>query len=104
VLGLLILVFLFGKALEDAMSYPFSEKIKTNRDGYSNEISELMQRIRRINIIRYSLRLVVILWVAYMLFGQPKLSWIILFALVFLMSILDKMWRKLIRGGTKALS
>ena len=103
-LGLLVLIFLFSKTLDDAMDHPLFEKISTRRDGDSNEISELMQRVRTINIIRYSLRFVVILWFVYMLFGEPRLGLIILVALSIPISILDIYWRRLIRNGIKALS
>ena len=86
------------------MSRPLVEKIKTYKDGDLNEISGLLQRIQKINIFRYSLRLSVLLWAAYMLFGHPNLGWIILFALFIPMFLLDNRWRKLIRDGIRKYS
>lgn len=103
-LALLAVVILFGKILDDATSRPFFEKIKTNPEAGSGEISELLQRIRKINLIRYFLRVCVFLVAAFMLFGQPRLSWIVFLALLATTSFLDTTWRRLIRDGIKKLS
>jgi hypothetical protein len=80
----------------------FFEKIKVDRSDSSHRNPEVIEHIRRINVLRYALHLGIVLSVSFVLFSSsfsPK-EWAIIVVILFISLVfLDVWWRRLIARG-----
>ena len=77
-------------------------KTRINRSDSSYRNPEVLEHIRKINIIRYALHLGIVLSVSFVLFSRAFSSkeWVITVVILFLfLAILDVWWRRLIARG-----